>query len=74
MPSLFKSIECASCGRRHDFCLLLGEVEAEQQCDYVCPETGSHTSIRCPAKAEVVHYQPQGAVQLSLVNTLSPAQ
>ena len=72
MPSLlFRSVECASCDHRHDFCLLVGNVKTGQKCDYVCPETGSHVSPLCPGHAEVVHHPPQGAVQLS---TFTPAQ
>jgi hypothetical protein len=65
MPALLRDAACPSCGRRHHFCLPVGDLTLDQDYDYVCPETGRHDLLRPGAPAEPVRYPPQGAVQLT---------
>lgn len=64
MPSFVNYTHCPSCGHRHRFCLLTGEIAAREPYDFRCPETGKPTTVVPHRDGEPVRYAPQGAVQL----------
>ena len=64
MPSLLAHTDCPACGRRHHFCLPVGEVAPDREYEYVCPETAAQALLRPVRGGEAVRYYPQGAVQL----------
>ncbi len=65
MISILKYTDCPTCGRKHHFGLPEGKWAAGCVCDYVCPETGRHSSLKISGTAEEAKYYPQGAVQLT---------
>jgi hypothetical protein len=65
MPAILKHTACPSCGHRHHFSLLAGELTPGHDYSYVCPETGARTSLRPLGPPEPARYPPQGAVHLS---------
>lgn len=65
MPSVVNYTDCPSCGHRHHFCLLSGEVVARQAYDFRCPETGKMATVVPKRSGEPIRYVPQGAVELS---------
>ena len=67
MPALLGHAECSSCGKRHNFCFLGGDVlPAGRAYRYRCPETGKEALVRPESGGESVRYGPQGAVPLTL--------
>jgi hypothetical protein len=66
MPSrLNDDAPCPACGRRHQYCLPVGEVQPGREYEYVCPESGRRSTLRADAGGRPVRYYPQGAVQLA---------
>ena len=65
MPSLLRNAVCPTCGRPHNFTVLEGVVAVGQECEYVCPTTGSRGRLWTEEKTEGVIYPPQGAVHLT---------
>jgi len=68
MPTVLRHIICPSCGHRHHFTLLAGDLSPGREYAYVCPETGARASLRPESRAETAGCPPQGAIQLTLTD------
>jgi hypothetical protein len=64
MATVLKHALCTSCRHRHHFTLAAGELNADRQYTYRCPETGQAAQLQPDGGGEVVHAPPQGAVLL----------
>jgi hypothetical protein len=65
VPTLLEHTECPTCGRRHHFCLTVGEMAVGRPYQFVCPEKGAQAYLRVTAPGRAVAFPPQGAVQLN---------
>ena len=67
VPSVLKHTECSACGHRHHFCFAGDDLNAGQECEYLCPETSRKARLRPQAAPEIFRFSPQGAVVLQRV-------
>ena len=65
MASVVNYTDCPSCGYRHHFCLLAGQVAAREPYDFRCPETGRSATVVPKRDGEPVRHAPKGAVHLA---------
>lgn len=64
MPALLEDTQCTICPHQHNFSLPEGQLQLGRSYDYICPETGTKTSLSPKSVGEFAHFAPQGAIAL----------